>query len=120
MSDGANGYPERSFLIASYFYDAGKRLRLEKGEVLMRQDEPNDRLYLVLSGLLSAHSRSDDGGDVELFEAKRQMFIGVYSFFSKSYRSLLTVVAEEACELAYIDAQQFDEAERGGSICPKS
>jgi len=114
MSDGANGYPERSFLIASYFYDAGKRLRLEKGEVLMRQDEPNDRLYLVLSGLLSAHSRSDDGGDVELFEAKRQMFIGVYSFFSKSYRSLLTVVAEEACELAYIDAQQFDEAERGG------
>jgi len=96
----------------AYFSDPNRRVRLEKGEVLIRQDEENDRLFLVLKGTLSARVRNPGKGDYELFQTTQGRFVGVYSFFSATYRSLMTLVAEEDCELAYVDAGQFQAQEK--------
>ena len=98
--------------LRAYFTDPDRRIRLRKGEVLIRQDEENDRLFLVLEGTLSARVRSPGKGDYELFQTTQGRFVGVYSFFSETYRSLMTLVAEEDCELAYVDARQFHAQEK--------
>ena len=116
MSDSTNSRwtTEQSFLIATYFHDAGKRVQVAAGEALLHQDEPNDRLYLVLSGRLGAYVRDSNGKESQLFQSTRHMFIGVYSFFSQCYRSLVTIVAEEDSELAYIDTAQLQVARDQG------
>jgi len=99
-------YPDYSWLKETYFADPKQRWILKKGETLMEEGGHNDRLYLILKGTLSAYVRNPDGEQQKLFEAYQEMFAGVYSFFSRTYISLATVVAENDCELAYIDKDQ--------------
>ena len=99
-------YPDYSWLKETYFADPKRRRTLKKGEILMEEGGHNDRLYLILKGTLSAYVRNPDDEQQKLFEAYQEMFAGVYSFFSRTYISLATVVAENDCELAYIDKDQ--------------
>lgn len=111
------GDSDLRFLIEAYFNDESRWIRLEKGDVLMRQGSPNDRLYLVLRGSLTAYASADDGREYELFQIVPHMFIGIYSFFSQTYQSLLTIIAEEDSGLAYIEAGQLEKIRKaGGSI----
>ncbi|MBN2062187.1 MAG: cyclic nucleotide-binding domain-containing protein [Deltaproteobacteria bacterium] len=106
-----------SFLIEAYFNDESRWICLKKGDVLIRQGSPNDRLYLVLKGALTASASTGDGREHELFQIVPHMFVGVYSFFSQTYKSLLTVTAEEDSGLAYIEAGQLEKIRKaGGSI----
>lgn len=89
-----------------YFSNPAQRLRLAKGEVLMDQGDENDRLFLVLKGVLTGYVTRPGGDSYELFVATENMFVGVYSFFSKTYISSAKVIAREACEIAYIDQAQ--------------
>ena len=89
-----------------YFSNPARRLRLNRGDVLMDQGDENDRLFLVLSGVLTGHVTRPGGDTYELFVATEDMFVGVYSFFSKTFVSSARVVAREACEIAYIDQHQ--------------
>ena len=110
-SNGMQDFQQDSdlrFLIESFFSDPERRTTLQKGDVLMHQNEVNERLYLILEGTVSAHVQEPDGTQFELFRASRHSFVGVYSFFAETYRSLLTIVAEEACELAYIGPHLLD------------
>ncbi|MFT5367338.1 MAG: signal transduction histidine kinase [Candidatus Latescibacterota bacterium] len=101
-------------LIGSYFSDPAYRTHINVGEVLLRQGEPNDKLYLLLEGSLRAEQQSDTGHTTELFQAKSHHFVGVYSFFSETYLSVMTLVAEENCVLAYIDRDRFFELREQG------
>lgn len=89
------------FLIDIYFSDPRRVIRLEKGEFLFRQDQFNDRLFLVKKGKLRGYAINPDGTEVELFIATPVMFVGVNSFFSTS-RTMTNIVALEDSELAYI------------------
>jgi signal transduction histidine kinase len=89
------------FLIDVYFSDPKRVVRLKKGEALFRQDQFNDRLFLVKEGKLRGYAVDPDGGEVELFIATAFMFVGVNSFFSTS-QTMTNVAALEDSVVAYI------------------
>lgn len=102
----AFGVPGLSWLVRAYFSDPARRRTLREGEALLEQGLPNDRLYLVLRGSFGGYVRSGGDREYELFEATRNMFVGVQSFFSRTYVSMATVVAREESEVAWIDPGQ--------------
>jgi signal transduction histidine kinase len=89
------------FLVDVYFSDPKRVVRLPRGEYLFRQDQFNDRLFLVKKGKLRGYGVNPDGGEVEFFIATPYMFVGVNSFFSTS-KTMTNIVALEDSELAYI------------------
>ncbi|RMG62309.1 MAG: GHKL domain-containing protein [Bacteroidetes bacterium] len=95
-----------TWLREAYFSDPDKQIRLEKGEVLLRPEGLNERLYLILEGTLVGYIQDDAGEPFEIFRSSEGTFVGVYSYFSKKHRSYSTVVAEAPCLLAYIDKDQ--------------
>ncbi len=102
----AFGVPGLAWIIQAYFADPSRRQILRKGEFLLEQGAANDRLYFVLRGSFGATVRKAPGMEYELFEATRNMFVGVQSFFSRTYVSSATVVAREDSEVAWIDQHQ--------------
>ena len=94
------------WLKSTYFSAPDRWIRLDKGQTLLKQGKHNDRLYLVLEGTLAAYVNKPGGGRFELFQASRDMFVGVYSFFSRTYISSATVVTQEPCVVAYIEHHQ--------------
>jgi len=98
--------PNYDWLNTAYFSNPNQYISLRKGDELLLQGQFNDRLYLVKKGLLIGFAEEDDGSRYEVFRAVPRMFIGVYSYFSKTNKSLATVVAEKDSELAYIDRKQ--------------
>jgi C4-dicarboxylate-specific signal transduction histidine kinase len=90
-------------LLQEYFNDPSKQLILKKDEVLMDQGEPNRRLYLIQEGTLIGNVRDEDDNYYELFRSTKGMFVGVYSFFSRTYVSATRVIAQTDCQLAYIE-----------------
>lgn len=101
-------------LLASYFSDPQYRVCLNAGDVLLHQGEPNDRLYVLLSGCLRAEQQGESGYTSELFQATSHRFVGVYSFFSATYLSVMTLVAQEDCVLAYLDRNRFFNLRKNG------
>ena len=101
-------------LLTTYFSDPQYRVFLKAGDVLLHQGEPNDRLYVLLSGCLRAEQQGESGFTSELFHATSHRFVGVYSFFSATYLSVMTLIAEEACVLAYLDRNRFFDLRKKG------
>ena len=95
-----------TILVSAYFSDPRQRLNLPRGEVLIREGERNERLYLLIRGKLGASSLSGDGEQTALVHFDPGMFLGVFSFFSKTFRSSMTITAEEDCELAFMEKDQ--------------
>lgn len=89
------------FLIDIYFSDPKRVMTLKKGEYLFRQDQFNDRLFLVKKGKIRGFGINPDGSEVEFFIATQFMFVGVNSFFSTS-KTMTNTVALEDSELGYI------------------
>lgn len=98
--------PELARLIEVYFSDPNKTMAIKKGGNLLEQGTFNDRLYLVLKGGFMGYFRKPDERQYELFEAEEKMFVGVYSFFSRTFISMATVSAVEDSEVAWIDQNQ--------------
>ena len=102
------------WLKQNYFSNPDRRLRLDRGEALLKQGKLNDRLYLVLEGTLAGFVNKPGGGRYELFQIQKDMFAGVYSFFSRSFISSASVITEEPCVVAYIDQHQAVVANENG------
>ena len=75
-------------------------LDLAKGEHLLVEGEANERLYLVLSGVLEC----EDDHSIDAFPGS---LLGLQSFFSSDVDSAHTVTALEDSRVVYIDAQEF-------------
>lgn len=89
-----------------YFSDPTRRLFFRKGEIILRQDEPCKRLFLIVRGDIIAYQRDRNSSDevrYEVFQASAGSYIGVQSFFSQRYAVSSEMVAETDVELAYID-----------------
>ena len=91
------------WLIENYFSDSSRLLWLKEGEYLLKRGQYNSRLYLVKSGRLKGHVEQEDGSIAETLTAEKNHFIGVYSFFSRNYKSIATIQATTDCEIAFID-----------------
>lgn len=85
-----------------YYSSPSRRKFLQKGETLMYKGDENRRLYLIISGTMGAFLPQEDGSELELFRTHPDMFVGVFSYFSKTYKSYTTIRALEEVELAYI------------------
>jgi signal transduction histidine kinase len=103
------------WLVETYFSDPARQRTLNQGEILMEQGGFNNRLYLVVSGTLAAYVKRPDKGLLKLFDSTENMFVGIYSFFSRTFISSATVVAETRCQVAFIEPNQI--AESGDQGC---
>ncbi len=102
-------------LIKNYFSDANRFLWLPKGDILIEEGAVNGRLFFIRSGRLIGYVENDEQEKEIVFSAKEKGFLGVYSFFSRTYLSLATIRAETDCELAFID-RHTKPAQASGSI----
>lgn len=86
-----------------YFSDESRRILVRKGETLLTENTENNRLYLVLDGSLMCYLKDESGKEYKMMESVRNMFLGVYSFFSYEQKSYLTVIAATDTHLAYLE-----------------
>ena len=91
-----------------YFGDEHKVKLLKKGDYLMKQNQKNRRLYIVLSGLVGGYLDAGSGNKQEIFRSGENMFVGVHSFFSKSDAAYADLIAMEDSKLAFIDFQDYE------------
>lgn len=86
-----------------YFSDPTRRLSYKKGDIVLHQDEPCPRLFLIIRGDVVAYQYNAENVRYEIFHACANSYIGVQSFFSQRYAVSSEIVAETDLELAYID-----------------
>lgn len=103
MSGKFNNSRKLAELKKDYFSDESRKIVLRKGETLLTENTENNRLYLVLDGSLTCYLKDESGKEYKMMESARNMFLGVYSFFSYEQKSYLTVVAAADTHLAYLE-----------------
>ncbi|MCZ8021657.1 MAG: ATP-binding protein [Cyclobacteriaceae bacterium] len=86
-----------------YFSNEKRILILKQGDVLLKGEEHNDKLFLILEGTLSCYLKNEEDKNYEVMKSTRNMFLGVYSFFSYEQKSYLTVIADTNVRLSYIE-----------------
>ena len=62
-------------------------LRVKKGEQLIKQGDPGDAMYIVVSGRLKVVHENPDGSQESLLEIARGETVGEMSFFTNDSRS---------------------------------
>lgn len=83
-------------------------VNLPGGEVLMRQGDPSDSIYLVLSGRLRASLLDADGQMITLGEIGRGEPIGEMGVISQAPRGA-TIIALRDCVLLRLGAEDFTD-----------
>lgn len=101
-----------SFLLETQFSDPNQSLTIKKDEILLKENEFNNRLFFILEGSMTSFVYDSEGKKHKSFSAQKNMFIGVYSFFSGSNKSLTEVVANEDSKLAFVTYEQFQNSIR--------
>jgi NTE family protein len=87
--------------------DRLERVALPGGQTLLRQGEPGDALYLVVSGRLRAYVRDGEGTERAVRDMGRGQLIGEMSLITGEPRSA-TVVAVRHSVLARLDPAGFE------------
>jgi signal transduction histidine kinase len=100
-------------LKARYFDNTQQVKALKAGEHLMHQGQKNKRLYLVLKGQVAGYLDVGADNKQEIFRSGKNMFVGVHSFFSKSYSAYADVIATIDSELAYIEFKDYEGGKEG-------
>lgn len=95
-----------NWLVETYFSDPSRRQKVKKDEFIIRQGHYNNRLYLVLKGEFQGYIKTEAGIQKDSLRAGPDNFMGVQSFFSKTFISMATVQAMTDSEVAYIDRNQ--------------
>ncbi len=90
-----------------YFCDKNKVKSLKVNEYLIKQNQKNQRLYLVLKGSIAGYLDAGSGNRQEIFRSHKNMFVGVHSFFSKLDSAYADLIALEDSELAYIEYSDY-------------
>ena len=95
-----------NWLVKTYFSDPSRRQTVKKDEIIIRQGHYNNRLYLILKGEFQGYIQTETGIQKDSLRAGPNNFIGVQSFFSKTFISMATMRALTDCEVTYIDRNQ--------------
>ncbi len=99
------------WLKKAYFSDPEKRITLQKGQVLLRPNQHNERLFFVIRGVLTGYIKDELDEPFEIFRSGKNQLVGAYSFFSKTHKSYSTVRAEEEALIAFIEMDDLDQKE---------
>ncbi len=118
MSDTFETSKDVAWLKEMYFSRPGNTLTLKKGDVLLRAGTHNEKLYLILHGTLAGFLEDENGELFEVFKSTRNMFVGVYSYFSPDRSSYLTVVADEPTTVAFLDPEDKQKPEFASHFLP--
>jgi signal transduction histidine kinase len=111
MSDTFETSKDVVWLKDLYFSNPKDQIVLTQGETLLSEGTYNDKLFLILDGTLSGFLEDENGELFEVYKSRRNMFVGVYSFFSPDHISYLTLVADETTTVAYITQEVKAKAE---------
>lgn len=111
MSDSFETSKDVTWLKELYFSRPSDRIVLQKGETLLREGNYNDRLFLILDGTLCGFLEDQNGEQLQVFKSRKNMFVGVYSFFSRDHVSYLTLIADEPTTVAFIGQDQKTRSE---------
>jgi signal transduction histidine kinase len=111
MSEAFETSKDVAWLKELYFSDPSRTLTLARGETLLNEDQYNDRLFLILDGVLTGYLKDENNEQFEVLKSTRNMFVGVYSYFSPEHTSYLTLVADEPTTVAYIEHSVRERAE---------
>jgi len=98
-----------SALKTKYFSDGNKTLPLNKGNYLFKQNQLNNRLYLVTKGTVAGYLISESGNKHEVFRSTKNMFVGVHSFFAGKHLAYASVIALEDCSISYIEYEDLEK-----------
>lgn len=80
--------------------------RIDKGEVLFREGDTGNELFIVQSGMVATSIRLPDGGEREIAVFEEGNFFGEMSIFENAPRSA-TCMAAEASELLGLHEKDF-------------
>ena len=72
------------------------------GEVIIRQGDPGDELFIIISGEVAAQIRKDDGTEAEVGRLGPESFFGEMSLMTGQKRSA-TIVATKGVDVFVID-----------------
>ena len=109
---------ESKRLKETYFNDPNRRIILKKGQMLLDQNEHNERLYLLLDGqVIGSRKKEDEENYFQVFKSGSGAFVGMHSFFSRTYKSSTRIIATKETVLTYIDRHVATvELEKYGSF----
>ena len=82
MSENFETSKDVAWLKKLYFSTPGSTITLQKGEILLREGNFKDKLYLITDGTLSGFLEDENGELFEVFKSTRNMFVGVYSYLA--------------------------------------
>jgi diguanylate cyclase (GGDEF)-like protein len=85
-----------------------KLRRCERGELLFREGDPGNELYVVLSGSVAITVTPSTGGEIVLSRISSGAFFGEMCIIEQAPRSA-TCRAEESCELLALHADAFHD-----------
>ena len=91
---------DQNEILKKYFSDAERCISLDRGEMLLEQNEPNHRLFYVRRGKLVGYL-PDKLASEPVFEADAGSFVGVYSYFSEDHKSYSRIIATEPTDVCY-------------------
>lgn len=98
-----------------YFSDPQRQRTLKPGELLLEQGAPNRRLYLLLEGRVRGrYLEAAEGAWLDILQVEAGRFMGVHSFFSRSFVSYCRLEAMEPCRIAWLDAEALNERQAEG------
>ena len=86
-----------------------KRFSVDAGEIVMRQGESGDELYLVLTGRLAVRVDHPDGSTTSANELESGDVVGEMALLTGQPRTA-TIVALEPSDLARLTRQDFERA----------
>lgn len=90
-------------LTARVFDEQGKALHLDAGQMLMREGQPQNRLYYIHNGFVVGYVASRASKPEKVMRAGTGDLVGVQSFFGGISRSFMTVVALVPTEMRYVE-----------------
>lgn len=82
-------------------------ITFEEGDIIIRQGEPGDSLYMLTAGTVNAFKKNAQGKQVLVSELTEGAFFGEMSILSGKARSA-TIVAGTRCELLELDRATLD------------
>ena len=94
----------------NFIYDHGKESNYELGEVIYREGDNSNMVYLILKGVVKTHKLDEQGKELITGIYKADDFFGFTSFTRNiAYREYATAI--EDCRLAGITKEQMKKAE---------
>jgi diguanylate cyclase (GGDEF)-like protein len=79
-----------------YIKEALKTIHVKKGEVVFKEGDNGEELFILLSGAMSAYGTQSDGTQRKLFDVKPGEFFGEMSIIAHEPRSATIIATEDS------------------------